>query len=206
MNLYLIRHGESEGNKADVRQFPDMPLSEKGRSQASAIANRLSPLHFDKIMSSPFPRALDTAKKIGEKLSLQVETSELLTEVKKPSETWGMSHDEIQKHPHTRGFITNLHDPYWKYSDEENVFEFRSRVEKIIEMLVNCGSENIIVVTHGAVIRFIMAMVMLGKAISPQNFFSIYQKTQTANTGVTIIEYENDQWNLISFNDHAHLW
>ena len=33
INVYFVRHGESEGNKKQVYQREDVPLSEKGKEQ-----------------------------------------------------------------------------------------------------------------------------------------------------------------------------
>jgi broad specificity phosphatase PhoE len=41
MNIYLVRHVESELNKVSVHQTEDTPLSPEGLKQAYTVANRL---------------------------------------------------------------------------------------------------------------------------------------------------------------------
>lgn len=52
--IYLIRHGESEGNIGPIRQSPESPLSKEGEKQAQIIAERISNLKFDLLISSPY--------------------------------------------------------------------------------------------------------------------------------------------------------
>ena len=38
MSIYLIRHGQTNGNRDRILQTPDTPLSELGRQQAQQLA------------------------------------------------------------------------------------------------------------------------------------------------------------------------
>ena len=63
MELYLIRHGETEWNKQNRLQGNiDVPLSAEGIRMAEGAAERLSEIHFNKIYSSPLSRAFTTAE------------------------------------------------------------------------------------------------------------------------------------------------
>lgn len=64
MKIILVRHGESEANVAD--RINDDParlvnLTERGRTQAEAAANRLREIRFTHAYASEFPRAQQTA-------------------------------------------------------------------------------------------------------------------------------------------------
>ncbi len=63
MKIYLLRHGESEGN---LRGFflghADWDLSALGYKQAEIAADALSCVNFDKVYSSDLKRAYNTAK------------------------------------------------------------------------------------------------------------------------------------------------
>ncbi len=58
IRLYLVRHGEPDSTDGE----PDPGLTERGRRQAAALANRLRPIRFDAIYISPLRRALETAE------------------------------------------------------------------------------------------------------------------------------------------------
>lgn len=63
MRIFLVRHGETEWNR--TRRFQgrsDIPLNEKGRNQARALAGALSDQRFSAIYASPLKRAVETAK------------------------------------------------------------------------------------------------------------------------------------------------
>ena len=62
MELYIVRHGETEWNKGKLLQgSTDIPLSEAGRHLARLSGEALSDTPFDRIYSSPLNRAYETA-------------------------------------------------------------------------------------------------------------------------------------------------
>jgi len=63
-NLYLVRHGESEVNVHPeiMGQGPDVKLTQNGQKQALKLGKYMSKLNFDYIYSSPYDRAIDTAR------------------------------------------------------------------------------------------------------------------------------------------------
>jgi phosphohistidine phosphatase len=62
MELYLIRHGIAVDRSAEVRD-EDRPLTLLGQQKTQAIARRFKALNlqFDRLLSSPFRRAQETA-------------------------------------------------------------------------------------------------------------------------------------------------
>ena len=63
MLLYIIRHGETNGNLKGILQgWTDEPLNEKGRKLAEVSARALADEKFDAVFSSPLLRAYETAE------------------------------------------------------------------------------------------------------------------------------------------------
>ncbi len=65
-NLWLVRHGETEWARLGRHTGrTDIPLTERGRAQASAVAAKLTGATFAEVISSPLSRALETARLAG---------------------------------------------------------------------------------------------------------------------------------------------
>lgn len=74
--IYIVRHGQTEKNKANVLQGrSDVPLNEVGIRQAEGVRDRFRSLgiQFDKVYTSPLIRAVQTAKIIAEGASPMIE-------------------------------------------------------------------------------------------------------------------------------------
>ncbi|MCR5336087.1 MAG: histidine phosphatase family protein [Synergistes sp.] len=64
--IYIIRHGKTELNKANVLQGrSDYPLNEEGISQAKRAACGMSGIDFSNVFSSPLKRAVQTAELVA---------------------------------------------------------------------------------------------------------------------------------------------
>lgn len=73
MNIYLVRHGETDWNlESKIQGQTDTPLNENGRKQARELAEKISAelCEIGSIYTSKKKRALETAEIIGEKFSI----------------------------------------------------------------------------------------------------------------------------------------
>jgi broad specificity phosphatase PhoE len=82
MQIYYVRHGESEANLLHVfsNNAYQHPLTERGRSQAADLAGRLRGIPFVRLYCSPVLRAHQTAEILGQVLGLAPEVTEALHE------------------------------------------------------------------------------------------------------------------------------
>jgi broad specificity phosphatase PhoE len=77
--IYLVRHGQSEANVADLYGL-DTPLTQKGQKQIAELSEKLRNIHFDAIFSSTMLRAKQSAQIIALDHKLAVETIHALRE------------------------------------------------------------------------------------------------------------------------------
>jgi broad specificity phosphatase PhoE len=74
--ILLARHGESDWNReARWQGWADRPLTERGRAQAAALAQRVGHIELDAVYSSDLGRARETAAAVaaGQGLSVTVD-------------------------------------------------------------------------------------------------------------------------------------
>ena len=82
MIVYLARHGETAHNRDGLGLGrADVPLTERGRCQAEAVAAELATRPITRVLSSPLTRALEMAKLIATVHSLEVEIRPELAEL-----------------------------------------------------------------------------------------------------------------------------
>lgn len=80
--ILLVRHGaHALGGETIAGRMAGVHLSELGRQQAAALADRLARLPIGAIYSSPVDRARETAGPLAERLGLPVEVHETLSEI-----------------------------------------------------------------------------------------------------------------------------
>jgi broad specificity phosphatase PhoE len=80
VELYLVRHGETEWSRARRHTGrTDLPLSPAGEAEAKALGRHLDGLAVDRVLSSPLARAAVTARLAG--FGDRVEVTDALLEL-----------------------------------------------------------------------------------------------------------------------------
>ena len=208
--VYLVRHGQSEHNVAAIYQSQDVKLSDVGREQARLIAERISDLQIDALISSPLPRTLETAQIIGQVIGKEIVTSEILVERITPPFIEGKPYEDVESSKLWREWEANFYNPGSNIADGENFEKILARTDAALELFLNNPGQSLIVVSHGGFIRAITARVALGNLLTPELMKKFNNTVATENTGITVIKYragfeDEAKWRLISYNDHAHL-
>jgi len=147
MELFLLRHGETDANADGIVQgWLDTNLSRRGRGQAQGAAKRFEQ-PIDAIYSSDLSRARQTAEIFRKKYPAipYFEDSRLRER--------GFGDAE--------GTHRDKHDweVFWASSDTvsipnaEALSEFSRRVKAFMEMVRKSGFSNVLIVTHGGTIN-----------------------------------------------------
>ncbi|PWU23692.1 hypothetical protein C5B42_02165 [Candidatus Cerribacteria bacterium 'Amazon FNV 2010 28 9'] len=206
MTIYLVRHGQTNGNVNHLHQTLETPLNEIGLDQAEKVSKRFAHTSIDVILASPATRAQQTAKEVQTVTRANLETLELLAEQRHPSEIDNLSWEHESTSNVWKAIDENLHDKSYHYSDEENNSDFIERISHIFPLLEKRKEENIVLVSHGFVIRCLVGLLMFEDDFSSKEYERAKQKLWTVNTGITVFKYTTENgWGLLTYNDHAHL-
>ena len=166
MNLYIMRHGETDWNKQGLLQGSvDIPLNENGRILAEITRDGLKKdgVSFDKIFSSPYQRAVKTAEIMNEGSSDPVIIDDRIREMGfGPYE--GIKVCELKTNPAYIEINKCFDDPvhYQQEGNAESYEEVFGRVgrfltEQILPLEKSC--ENVLVVCHGAIARAFISII-----------------------------------------------
>lgn len=207
--VYFVRHGQSVDNASPVFQSIDSPLSEKGRSQAKNIAERLSSVHFETLIASPVQRAKETAQYIAESTGKDIVFSDLFVERIKPSEIDGKPWTDPEANKVWRAWEETLYTPSLRVSDGENYDDTIARVDRALAFLEDRTESTLAVVTHGYFLRAMVARVLLGDELTGPIMKRFQERASIENTAITVLNYrdafeEDFAWRLWTLNDHSH--
>jgi 2,3-bisphosphoglycerate-dependent phosphoglycerate mutase len=204
MNIYFVRHGESELNAQRIHQDSKAGLSNIGIKQANQIAELFSTIPIDKMISSPFERARQTANTISKKINLPIEFNDLFVELKRPTEI-ELKHVDQPEVTNIKNIIwDNWNNPNFRHSDEETFFDFKNRANKALKFIQKLHVNQILIVTHGEFIRMLICLMVLGNELDADTFKKFRKYLMTSNTGITVCKYDKEQWKLITWNDINH--
>ena len=207
--VYFVRHGQSVDNASPIYQSVNSPLSAKGKDQAAGIAERLTHIEFEALVSSPVLRAKETAQCISDKTHKAIIISDLFKERVRPSETDGKPHADEVASKLWREWEESLYTSGLRVSDGENYDDITARTDKALDFLVNRPETTLAVVTHGYFLRAVVARVLLGDYQTGDLIRRIHKRTYIENTAITVLKYMEMPglgfvWRLWTFNDHSH--
>lgn len=207
MKIYLVRHGESEGNISNVHQTEDSALSFEGMRQADKLAARFAGVAADKIIASPLVRTKQTAEAISKTTGLEIEYDSRIKELKRPSIVVGRSYHEPEVQKIWSTIDAHVNEPEYHYSDEENFFDLKKRITEFVEELPRRQEKDLVVVSHGYAIRTFIGVMVFGSEFSSHQFHDMTQHMSVSNTGITICDHTDGKegWRVTAVNDAAHL-
>jgi broad specificity phosphatase PhoE len=207
VRLYLIRHGESQGNaERRLQGRVDLPLTPRGHRQARALAQRLAVEQIAALYASPLSRARQTADAIAGRLGLEVVTDDRLMEYDLGPEISGLTWADVQeKYPDIAAALTGDESDAPRFPGEEGRAAFESRVHAAVDDITARNpepGETAAVVTHGGPIFALVARA-LGRRADRTLPLHI------DNTSLTVLEVREPRIYadvvLASLNDTCHL-
>ena len=194
MTLVFVRHGQSEGNQRGVAQgWLDSPLTERGRADARAAAERLSSSGASAVYSSDLARARETGEIIAALVGPPLEHRRRLRE-QGLGEGQGLSWREIRER-----WGAGVRAGRGDIPGEEATADFRERVARDFDLLAERHSDELaICAAHGGSIRMVIGHVL---GLPPD----VYPRVHIANGSLTVVEMDGGRPVLTSLNDACHI-
>lgn len=191
MKIYMVRHGETDWNKAKkVQGRADIPLNAYGRELAEKTAEGLQDVPFDLAYTSPLSRAKETAQIILKGKNIPLIEDPKIQEICF-GEYEGIVYRGEEKSPQSIEFVKFFDDTaaYVPKGDGESIQQLMKRVNEFLkELCQNEALQNktILLSTHGA------AVTAMKNCIKGQwDAAKFWQMGVPKNCAVTIAERKN---------------
>lgn len=217
LNLYLMRHGQTILNKAErVQGWCDGVLTKEGIEVAVNVGLGLSDINFSAAYSSDLGRAVKTARIVIKEnkasTNLKLREVEDLREVyfgKYEGELQNKMFIDILKHLKVSSFeeAEVKYDFQKEYcnscaalDETKEAEDYNTAVKRVLSSIEqicdeNCNDEvqNLLIVTHGGIIRLII-----------DHFDKSFNLRNMDNSSISKIVYENGRFKVEVINDNSY--
>lgn len=198
--VYLVRHGESEAAAED--RFAgeiDVPLSERGREQASRLGERLSGQPIAAVYASPLSRTMETARAIAAPHGIEVTPRPELREI-------SHGHWEGLPNPEVAARFPGEYarwesDPYSFAPDggETGVAVTARALPALLGIVAAHAGKHVVVASHKATIRLLLCALL---GLDPRRY---RDRLDQSSGAVNVLDFRGGgETRLMLFNDTSH--
>lgn len=223
MSLYIVRHGQTLFNvQQKVQGFSDSPLTELGQEQGRKVGNGLKNIPFATAFASDLQRQRDTARLILEQNSHPAPALEEIRGLREWNcggfegrpiiEMWGIifkrhglpgkdiasEYKQLVAKLGYEGIIRTINDcdPARSAETYEEIMQRTAlALRQVISQTIAGGGGNALVVTSGGLVRSILHLLAPGQ----------YQNQSINNCAVSILHYNNGEYDLAVTGDESYL-
>jgi probable phosphoglycerate mutase len=187
VHIWLIRHGETEWSKSGQHTgTTDIPLTDDGRKQATALAPVLACQTFDLVLTSPMNRAIETCRLAGLSGRAQVEPE---------LHEWNYGIYEGRTTPDIREEVPDWSVWTSPIPEGESLADVGRRAQALIDTLLATNATNIALFSHAHFSRVFGAQWATG---SP----SLGAHLAMDTAAMSVLGFERDvraiiKWNLL---------
>ncbi|WP_188207245.1 histidine phosphatase family protein [Alkalibacillus aidingensis] len=146
-NIFIIRHCKADG------QAPEAKLTTHGEKQAEELVDFFSDQPIDRIISSPYIRAIGSIKPLSNKLNLPINVDPRLAERVLSTSDLPNWMEQLE------ATFDNID---LKLEGGESNREALTRGREVIHEILNGDDENTIIVSHGGLISILLSHYMNG--------------------------------------------
>ncbi|MFC4712756.1 histidine phosphatase family protein [Planococcus dechangensis] len=145
--IYIIRHCAARG------QEPDAELTEHGKKQAVELAGFLADANINRIVSSPYARAVQSTEPLAEALGIEIETDEHLKERVLSSSDLPDWLEQLK---------STFDDHDLALEGGESSQQALDRISQVVDELKNSGCQTAAIVTHGNIMALLLSRYIEG--------------------------------------------
>jgi broad specificity phosphatase PhoE len=205
LTVLLTRHGHTVRSEPEqyLGQRVGASLSERGRRDVAALADRLGGIPIDRIVSSPLARAIESAQIIAG--NRPVETDARLTELDYGA--WeGLTIEEIERRFPGEYELYDAHPALHHVGGGESGEQVAARVGALIDDLLawwagSGGDRTCVLVGHSSLNRVLLAVVM---GVPLDDYRRRFEQDWASLTVLRWAERESGPLLLLA-NDVAHI-
>jgi probable phosphoglycerate mutase len=198
--IFVIRHGETDNNKAGIIQGRSInaSINQLGRQQAESICEAVKPFTIQKIVASGLKRTHETAQPLADYLNLSIEKHPELDEIDFGI-LEGKSFSDIEvemQEVHDKWVSGNVDFAPKNGESPREVFERANT--KVQEVLQNSEEENIVFMVHGRLTRILLSE-WLGYGLKNMH------KIEHQNGAINHLIWQNGEFKAVELNMTDHL-
>jgi phosphoserine phosphatase len=200
MNLYIIRHGETEYNVKGIVQGSgvDTDLNDTGRNQANLFYEKYAHISFEIAIVSRLKRTHQTVQPFTEKglpIHIDARINEIHWGVQEGKVTTPESRDDY--HRAAAGWSSG--DYTERTEGGESAAELALRLTNFLNDLKSRSEQNLLIATHGRTLRCLICLLK-NEPISNMEHYDHF------NTGLVLAHFDAENGYTVSLeNDISHL-
>jgi broad specificity phosphatase PhoE len=194
--FHLLRHGERQLGRVLVGRMPGVGLTERGRAEIAAVAERLAGEPVSAIYASPLQRTRESAEIVAARLDLPIEFRDDVIELDF-GEWTGATFDSIRADPRWEAW--RLQRSIAAIPGGETMREVQRRiVEALLDIRERHADQMVVVVSHGDVIRSAL-LFALGMPLDA------YGRIEIAQGSISTLRIDTGGIRILAINERPRL-
>lgn len=166
--IYVIRHCEAEGQPFEAQ------LTENGLKQALNLSEFFSNIKIDKVISSPFKRAIQSIEPLAQRINAEIVLDERLSERVLSTENLPDWFEKLR---------ATYDDLDLAFPCGESSQMAMNRIVAVVNEVFNSNADNCIIVTHGNIMSLLLKFF--------NNDFGFNDWRKLSNPDVFLLKNEN---------------
>jgi probable phosphoglycerate mutase len=191
-----MRHAQTEYNKKGIIQGSevDSDINDFGENQSSLFYNFYKSIPFDMVYVSALKRTYQTVRRFAE-AGIPCKKLKEFNEI-----SWGINQgksDDLKEYEQLiNSWVSGNLDE--KFENGESPNEMSERLVKGFDKVIKENHENVLLCIHGRALRILLSKI-IDKDLTKMD------KYTHSNTGVYIIDYKDDEYDVVGENLRNHI-